>query len=294
MSLILDALSRAEREKRASEQGVPDLLSASQPVPRGRSPYLWLFVVVAVLMVAGVLLWFWLAKSTAPPSPAPQGFSRGIADQRAAAARVGDPAVRVQKNSDAAVAGHMPSPSVVGIATPNGSTGHTEPAPGSPAPAVRRDDNVAAAERAAIAALYAAGVEPSADAPRGGSAASISRADTTAEDAANPPAEESPVNLEQILREVRNTGADGGLSEHPVPVLASFSKQFRDRVPTLMYLRHDYASDGQSQVLINGDTLRVGQRSGAVQVVEILPDSVILRLDGEDFRLRALNSWVNL
>jgi len=106
---------------------------------------------------------------------------------------------------------------------------------------------------------------------------------------------ETPVDLEQVLREVRRASANDSLSEHPVPVLESLSQQFRDRVPTLMYLRHDYAGDqGSSSVLINGESLRVGQRTRSVQVVEILPDSVILRFDGRDFRLRALNSWINL
>jgi hypothetical protein len=110
-----------------------------------------------------------------------------------------------------------------------------------------------------------------------------------------PARSETPVDLDQVLREARRASANASLSEHPVPVLDSFSQQFRDRVPTLMYLRHDYAGDASSSsVLINGEILRVGQRTGAVQVVEILPDSVILRFDGQDFRLRALNSWVNL
>ena len=62
-----------------------------------------------------------------------------------------------------------------------------------------------------------------------------------------------------------------------------------------MYLRHDYSGDpARSSVHINGKTLRAGGSVGGVKVVEILPDSVVLEYKGSRFRLRALNSWVNL
>lgn len=106
--------------------------------------------------------------------------------------------------------------------------------------------------------------------------------------------DEEPVDLERALRRARAEVAASRLADHPVPLLQSLTKQYRDRVPTLMYLRHDYNPTGTSTVLINGEDLRVGGRSRNVEVREILADSVILRFEGRDFRLRALNSWVNL
>jgi hypothetical protein len=48
-------------------------------------------------------------------------------------------------------------------------------------------------------------------------------------------------------------------------------------------------------VVLNGKELRPGgQPASGVKVVEILPDSVVLDYRGTEFRLRALNSWVNL
>ncbi len=50
-----------------------------------------------------------------------------------------------------------------------------------------------------------------------------------------------------------------------------------------------------SSVVINGKELHVGGSAAAgVKVEAILPDSVVLSFDGRKFRLRALNSWVNL
>ena len=96
------------------------------------------------------------------------------------------------------------------------------------------------------------------------------------------------------LREVQRVSDAGALAPHPTPLLAELSQQFRNEVPTLMYLRHDYNPAGTSTVLLNGDTLRVGGRTRGVEVLEILPDSIVCRFQGTDFRLRALNSWVNL
>jgi hypothetical protein len=38
----------------------------------------------------------------------------------------------------------------------------------------------------------------------------------------------------------------------------------------------------------------VGQRVATIQVIDILVDSVVLNVEGIEFRLRALNTWVNL
>ena len=45
---------------------------------------------------------------------------------------------------------------------------------------------------------------------------------------------------------------------------------------------------------LNGQQLRVGQRVATIRVVDILVDSVVLKVEGIEFRLRALNTWVNL
>ncbi len=102
------------------------------------------------------------------------------------------------------------------------------------------------------------------------------------------------MDVEAVLRQVQRESRNATLETHSVPFLADLSKQFRDSVPTLMYQGHDYRGDGASTVRINGATLRVGQRNRGVELREILSDSVILRFDGTEFRLRALNSWVNL
>jgi hypothetical protein len=105
---------------------------------------------------------------------------------------------------------------------------------------------------------------------------------------------ESPVDVEALLREVHRAAERDGLAPHATPLLGDLSRHFRDSVPTLMYRQHDFNAQGRSTVMLNGQTLREGQRNRGVEVVDILADSVILRFTGTEFRLRALNSWVNL
>jgi general secretion pathway protein B len=104
------------------------------------------------------------------------------------------------------------------------------------------------------------------------------------------------VDVDRILAEARDEMENASLEEHPAPFLADLSQRTKDGIPTLYYQRHDYSSDtSQSSVTLNGTPVKTG---GSVvpgmKVDEILPDSVVLNYQGTQFRLRALNSWVNL
>jgi hypothetical protein len=107
--------------------------------------------------------------------------------------------------------------------------------------------------------------------------------------------EEQPVNIEEMLLQAREEMQNTAMVEHPTPFLSSLSKQTRDAVPTILYQQHDYIEGGRSIVVLNGKKLRVGGSPvSGMKVDEILPGSVILNYKGTQFRLRALNSWVNL
>ena len=107
--------------------------------------------------------------------------------------------------------------------------------------------------------------------------------------------EEQPVDIEQLLTAAQDELENARLAEHPAPFITALSQQTKDAIPTLMYQAHDYTGNrADSYVLINGKKLKVGGSTGGVRVDEILPDSVVLSFKGTQFRLRALNSWVNL
>lgn len=108
--------------------------------------------------------------------------------------------------------------------------------------------------------------------------------------------EEQPIDIEQMVLKARDELENARLQEHSAPFIADLSQQTKDSIPTIFYERHDYSdNESESMVVCNGKSLKVGGSPAAgVKVDEILPDSVVLNYRGTQFRLRALNSWVNL
>ena len=107
---------------------------------------------------------------------------------------------------------------------------------------------------------------------------------------------EQSVDIDQILQQAREEVENASLDDHPVPFLADLSQQTKDGIPTLYYQRHDYSSDTNlSTIVLNGTPVKAGGSPlPGMKVEEILPDSVVLNYRGTQFRLRALNSWINL
>lgn len=107
-------------------------------------------------------------------------------------------------------------------------------------------------------------------------------------------AAEDNLDIAELLRRAQSELGRPALEPHDAPLLEDLSQQQKDGIPTLMYTLHDWVPGGPSRVVLNGQDLQVGQQYGGVRVEEILSDSVVLNWRGIRFRLRALNSWVNL
>lgn len=300
MSLILDALTRAEQEKRQPDGAPPDLLSPALTPARERRRFgLWLTATIVIVGVGGLLAYLTQRDrgDDAAYVPAPTVAGRDAPPARVAPpAMAGAPTSTVQRGE---TAGASPG------ATPARPRAGEASTTATPSP--RGDADVRALYERIPPAQPTVATPQSAPSPgrrfsaepesTSGPSAAAAQTRATAPPA-SPPEErrgsETPVDVEAVLRQVQREARNAALEAHSVPFLADLSKQFRDSVPTLMYQGHDYRGDGASTVRINGATLRVGQRSRGVELREILSDSVILRFDGMEFRLRALNSWVNL
>ena len=103
-----------------------------------------------------------------------------------------------------------------------------------------------------------------------------------------------PVDLAKAMQQAARAAGESTLVPHPVVLLENLSQQQKDRVPTIVYSDHVFAAADIASVELNGKRMLAGQQAGGIEVVEILADSVILRAGGSEFRLRALNTWVNL
>tara|TARA_Y100001954_G_scaffold213564_1_gene242311 strand:- start:870 stop:1400 length:531 start_codon:yes stop_codon:yes gene_type:complete len=103
-----------------------------------------------------------------------------------------------------------------------------------------------------------------------------------------------PVDLAKAMENAAREIGESALSPHPSPLLENLSQQQKDQIPMIVYSEHNFAPQGLASVMLNGKRLQSGQRADTVEVIDILRDSVILRVDGIEFRLKALNTWVNL
>lgn len=322
MSLILDAINRSQRER--TEPGdVPGVTTAhytgdpNTPGGDGRGWGLFPVVLLIIALIAALGVIAWLLLRDAPPeSTSVAGAVTHPAPPRVPAAASVAPA-REQSSERAPPDTVTPADKSASGELPAGKPAAREPVTAAP-------ESVPATSPE-VAALYAQrgrgephDGEPSADRgppadrepsahrePSASEAAQVNEtpsAEGSAPAEANqapvasiPPRQEEPLDVEALLAAARQEMEKEQMPDHPAPFLVELSQQRKDAIPTLLYSAHEYRGGGESTVLINGKTARAGQSVGkGVTVEEILPDSAILSFDGQQFRLKALNSWVNL
>jgi general secretion pathway protein B len=310
VSLILDALNRSRQD----ENSVPGLgthhpVDSSQPDRR-------LYLVGAALVVALVAIaWMVLENFSAPPVPAADigapvaelssnigsAVTSVTTELKARAAASSTQAAGQEHSALASTPSQVQiKEPVAAVATPSQQI--PEPAvevPVAPSPPQEtanvaaqplKTSSLPAAENSAVAELYKnreLREDPVMAEP-------VAR-DATAGTSRVARMQES-VDIDQILQQARQEVENASLDDHPVPFLGDLSQQTKNDIPTLYYHRHDYSSDtNQSSIVINGTTVKAGGSPlPGMKVEEILPDSVVLNYRGTQFRLRALNSWVNL
>ncbi|MEZ5556695.1 general secretion pathway protein GspB [Haliea sp.] len=277
MSLILEALNRARREQQnaAPVPGVDSIHFEAEP-QQHRQRWAWFLLAAGGVLVVGILLGGYVTRFAGPavqfpvqpatPLLPPPSASTEVAPTAQATA----PPVAVE-----AIAPVMPTP--VETAAPATASAMPEEREASPD----------------VAALYAGAAQLATEVPEVQPAPAAEDSVAGAEDPQ--PRAENSVDIAALAAAAEQALEDVRLAEHPAPFLAELSQQRKDAVPTLMYLQHDYRAEGGSSVTINGQQASAGQSVGrGVRVDEVLPDSVVLSHEGEQFRLRALNSWVNL
>ena len=288
MSLILDALNRSRQDKDL----VPNLAThhTVEKVASGKRQYLSWLAFAGVAAIIGSLV---IARLLSPSvSDTEVGASAEQVPQKSIAAEqykapevkaegaVKEPLVQLAVSSEASEP-IMAAPVAI------------NPGPDTASVAVALEEQVPtsfpAVENAAVVELY-----QNRDALD----------DAAAQQQTSPAAlalyvasnSEQPIDIAQALQSAREEMKDATLDDHAVPLLSALSQQTKDGIPTLYYQRHDYSNNtSNSTVVLNSETLKVGGSPvNGMKVEEILPDSVVLRYEGTQFRLRALNSWINL
>ncbi|MEM8662309.1 MAG: general secretion pathway protein GspB [Pseudomonadota bacterium] len=299
MSLILDALNRSRQEG----ETVPTLASqhgASQTEkPREGAVGILQWSLVIGLSLAVIIIGWLLFDRTQPPT------GQDTIEARAPQVELATTAERTATPSPGIV---VPESVVATIRSEEAQvpmqSQTSEPPPRETETPVtnRRESNATSASAAAkrqvedppvdpsVAALY----EQTAPQPTPQSAPRpVAKA---AEPAAVLPSQtESNIDIEALVAQAQAELANAELEDIGVPFLVALSQQTKDEIPSIMYQRHDYSGNpSQSSIVLNGQALRTGQSANGLKVIEILPDSSVLEFRGTQFRLRALNSWVNL
>lgn len=266
MSLILDALNRADRER--SEQQLSPSLHAAPSAPGDARSQLWrpLVVIAAVAALAVIAIYFWLPAQRAPAVDSGAASTVLPAPPASTPAPANEPVIPIDSEPPAVapVADEpMPPPARTRTAA---TTAAVDDAP------VAKDRD--SSSRSAIAELY---TRP---------------APAAAPPSALPPPAPKPPPAPQATSPARPTQA---MILQSIPLLASMPANFQKQVPSIEYSIHVYnQEDGSGAVKLNGNMLRVGaELTPGLRVIAILPDSTVFDFNGTQFRLSALNSWMN-
>lgn len=292
MSLILDALNKADRE-REYRDAVPDLNTVHGVVrsPRPRHPA-WMIggLVAAVLMVLVLLVLLWL-RQTDDPAPA----ERATPQEPAAT-----PAQIVEQKPELSVAAPSSTEQPVAIVAPP---------PNEEVQALYQPRQDLQVMEVVEPEIQAALTEPTVITP------AVPRPSTVDADLARALWEESRKEMQQgvpeallrqntaptaetkpVVEEPKALPADLPVEEtlaghSEIPFLHELPVAVQDTIPTLMYAKHEY---DEGFVIINKEELQVGSAAqGGVLLERILADGVLLSLDGTEFKLSSLSSWVN-
>ena len=281
MSLILDALRQSKKQVGpVTQHDAPAAVPGAQTAQR---PFVVLALLAGTTFGAGaVAVWQWGAPEmqlSTPPTAEPlPGAQRSSAAELSVAT----------ESFDTSASSTRPLTS----ATESAQRLRAEPQP-------KRDVSAGVTEQ--VASLHQQMWSDAAAAGEATPAATTTQSGVEAETSVlsnqqDQPAQSiaPPVDLAKAMENAAREIGESALSPHPSPLLENLSQQQKDQIPMIVYSEHNFAPQGLASVMLNGKRLQSGQRADTVEVIDILKDSVILRVDGIEFRLKALNTWVNL
>lgn len=276
MSLILDALNRADRERKNS-QPTPDINTVHEvsyhPGRSGRGAKLWILAGVIILVLAGLLIYLLLQTQTR---------------QQAAPIPVSTPA---------------PVPAVREATTPP-ALSPTDIAQSRAAAvestAVKTPTETPVEKSAEVHSLYAQEEAPPVDDKVNDLYKPVEEPPVVKSVPVQVPAVTSVSLLDDSPEPVQTAPAPAEKGKryddvHHVPDLRQLPWGVQQQIPSIIYSQHNFTGDGASNVVLNGQARRPGnQVGGELNLEEIYVDGILLRFREHRFKLRAMNNWVNM
>jgi general secretion pathway protein B len=298
MSLILDALNRAERERNKTRT-VPNLQTVHDSAPLAATPshsnhY---FLIIATLVFLALLITVYVGITA---------YNRSSID---AEKNVLPSVVMAEVTQEKVLAENIQPEKSISLSTSDishSTSSHSVGSVGSSTPAHRSASSVAAANipvpAADLAELYASAQEneiKASEAPRAVEELYVApppKSETLKSEIAIVAAQEPPVP-EQI--EIVETDISTAIRSYDslvdLPDIGDLPSGLRTQIATINYLRHNFDANGGGTVVINGKAHRTGATVVPnLMLEEIVIDGIILRYKQTRFKLRALNSWINM
>ena len=312
MSMILDAIKRS-KEAPAGSGSIPSLDTEHYAAPD--SQFLkkgWgksLALLLGVVLVVGSTVFFFADTSESPAVSSESDVPLKTAEGQKAGTSTTSP------REDKGESGVSQLPAMVeGVSVSSGQTksvmaggqsaNKTRPiviesdlpstAVSRPSPQELSSLYAAMNEEAAVSRESGAGMEIGAKTPITTLGTEANATSAKAPEKSEETEETAAVDFAEILAEAQRELGVQPLVDSAEPLLETLSQQTKDLIPSLIYSEHNYSPNGRSEVVLNGQSLTERQRVGPFTVVEILPDSVILRWRETQFRVRARNSWINM
>jgi len=312
MSMILDAIKRS-KEAPAGSGSIPSLDTEHYAAPDNQ---FWkkgwgksLALLLGVVLVVGSTVFFFADTSEAPAVSSESDVPLKTAEGQKAGTSTTSP------REDKGESGVSQLPAMVeGVSVSSGQTksvmaggqsaNKTRPiviesdlpstAVNRPSPQELSSLYAAMNEEAAVSRGSGAGMEIGAKTPITTLGTEANATSAKAPEKSEETEETAAVDFAEILAEAQRELGVQPLVDSAEPLLETLSQQTKDLIPSLIYSEHNYSPNGRSEVVLNGQSLTERQRVGPFTVVEILPDSVILRWRETQFRVRARNSWINM
>jgi general secretion pathway protein B len=104
-----------------------------------------------------------------------------------------------------------------------------------------------------------------------------------------------PDTVNPSNQNAQNTNAPNSIKQFAnIPEIQDLPNDILNNLPSLKYTEHHYNSNGGS-VVINGVVKHVNEELAPGLVIDkILEDGIILHLGNYSFKMRALNTWMNM
>ena len=289
MSLILDALNKAQHERQEQRQPVPQLSTVHHTPPLvdaalrlNMNPRWRLFALAMLAIIALVTLgWFSLVDSTPNVPESLVESAIPLISNRA------QPLISNREQPQALAAGDEDTREV---AVETNKPPEAAPVSVDASMPIQRPS---AKPRADVTNLYQAAHSHANQAERlpvAESVRPVSPPDLPAVENNN------PVQIPVIMpAPVKPEPVNSLSSRTDLPYMQELSWNTQQKLPSILYSGHQYSEEsGTRKVEINGATYREGASVSTELVLEeIMSDGIILRFQAQSFKLQALNSWVN-